>query len=112
MWKSLGADSERQAAFLRMLQPATLPSLIKHALTGPLLSSMLAVLLSQVISEDPGFSVQFLSALSGVPRFELTAMCLPARERQQLKGLWDGAAAAMNEADAAAFVGLRKSFRL
>jgi hypothetical protein len=112
VWKSLGADRERQGDYLRTVQPASLSSLFKQALTGPLLSSMLAALLSQVITADPGFGLEFLAALGRVPRFELTAMCLPARERQQLKGFWETAAAPMSESDAATFEGLRKSFRL
>lgn len=112
VWQSLGADRERQGDYLRTVQPASLPSLFKQALTGPLLSSMLAALLSQVINADPGFGLEILAALSRVPRFELTAMCLPARERQQLKEFWETAAALMNESDAASFEGLRRSFRL
>ncbi|BDA43286.1 probable RNA polymerase II-associated protein 3 at N-terminal half [Coccomyxa sp. Obi] len=112
VWKSLGADRERQAAYLRMLQPAALPSLFKQALTGPLLASMLDALLCHVITADPGFGTDFLSALSRVPRFELTAMCVPARERQRLKGLWDDAAGVMPETIVSTFVGLSRTFKL
>lgn len=112
VWKSLGADRERQAAYLRMLQPAALPSLFKQALTGPLLASMLDALLCHVITADPGFGTDFLSALSRVPRFELTAMCVPARERQRLKGLWDDAARVMPDTVAPILVGLSRTYKL
>ncbi|CAL8468728.1 g8268 [Coccomyxa elongata] len=112
VWKSLGADRDRQAAYLRMLQPAALPSLFKQALTGPLLASMLDALLCHVITADPGFGTEFLSALSRVPRFELTAMCVPARERQRLKGLWDDAARVMPETVASTLAGLSRTYKL
>ena len=112
MWKSLGADRERQAAYLSMLQPAALPSLFKHALTGPLLASMLEAVLCHVITADPGFGTDFLSGLSRVPRCELTAMCVPARERQRLKGLWDEAARAMPATTASSLADLSRTFKL
>lgn len=111
-WKSLGSDAQRQAAYLSLLLPASLPALFKQALTGPLLSSMLTVVLSQLAIANPSFSVELLSALSKVPRFELTVMCLPTREKQQLKELWEAAALLMRKPDAAAIQGLRKSYRL
>lgn len=69
---------------------------------------------------DPTHGLDVLSALPRVPRFDMTAMSVPSRERAELGLLWgpaveaalaaagaEGGAAAVEEAER-----LRKKFRL
>ncbi len=56
------------------------------------------------------FGLDTLAHLARVPRFDMACMCVPARERAELGGLWDAAVGVGGEGgDVAA---LRKKFRL
>jgi hypothetical protein len=112
VWKSLKDAPEQQAAYLRLLQPAILPSLFKNALTPPVVSSMLSVALGQLAAGESGFVLELLSALTRVPRFEMTVMCLPGREIRELQSQWQTAADALSPDELIRFHALRKTFKM
>ena len=93
MWKSLGQNRGAQAAYLRLLAPSSLPGLFKHSLTAPVLRAMLAATLTDLVASDALCALGLLGALPRVPRFDMTVMCLPAREKRELGQLWDSAVA-------------------
>lgn len=95
MWKSLGPGAGAWAAYLRLLAPGSLPGLFKHSLTAALLRGMAAAALADLAPSDPAHALGLLRALPNVPRFEMTAMCLPAREKQALGQQWDAAVAGL-----------------
>lgn len=52
VWRGLKGRPEEQAAYLRLVEPSELPGLLKKALTGPLLASLMnAAILSAVCSQ-------------------------------------------------------------
>lgn len=112
VWKSLKGDPGQQAAYLRMLQPSSLPAIFKQALTAPLLSSMLSAVLGELTAKEPASSLDLLTALSRVPRFDMTVMCLPSREKRELGTLWDAAAGAMSVENAAKLGAVRAAYRI
>ena len=113
MWKSLKEDTASQAAYLRMLQGAPLDKLFKHSLTGSVLSSVLACLLTEVVRADADVAISLLKALPSVPRFEMTMMCLSKRDKAMLCSAWEGAAkSASNPAARTNLAGLRKAYKL
>ena len=50
--------------------------------------------------------------LSNVPRFDMTVMCLPSRDKEALRVLWDQAAEVIAQGAGIDASGLRKSYRL
>lgn len=73
------------------------------------------------LAVEPGLCASLLLHLTKVPRFDMTAMCVPGRDREALKPLWDAAVssgAALGEVQAALAAGgtdqeaLRKKYRL
>ena len=75
-----------------MLQGTSLDKLLKHSLTGSVLSSVLSCLLTQVMQTDEALAVSLLKALPDVPRFEMTMMCLAQADKAVLGSAWDEAA--------------------
>eukprot|EP00798_Chlamydomonas_sp_ICE-L_P032706 gene32706-17133_t len=133
-WRSINGNAGHQAAYLKLMVPSSLPSIFKTSLTGTVLASLVRTVLISMSTtaggstlgtedKDPGggdeskpllsvdFSVDFLSNLVKVERFDMTAMCLTGKDKTLLKGLWDSARghAAGREAE---LDGLRKKFRL
>ena len=50
MWRGLKGDLGAQAAYLTLLDPNTLPAVFKQSLTGQLLGSIVAALLTNLVS--------------------------------------------------------------
>ena len=75
-----------------MLQGTPLDKLLKHSLTGSVLSSVLSCLLTHVMQTDEALAVTLLKALPHVPRFEMTMMCLSRADKAVLCIAWDEAA--------------------
>ena len=64
---------------------------------------------------EPSFVAEFLHHLSSVPRFEMTVMSIPPRDRAVLKSHWDSFANVYLSAkvgEVASLESLRKKFRL
>lgn len=57
--------------------------------------------------------VQLLVGLTKVARFDMTAMCIPSKDREGLRELWDRAKGGVGDAAAsAALEGVRKKLRV
>ncbi len=113
VWKTLKGQPETQAAYIQLLDPAGLPALFKQSLTPAVLSSLLSVCLQTIASkpDKAPAAVQLLEGLTKVSRFEMTAMCLPKREKADLRLQWD-AATASDAAVAPQLGALRTKYRL
>ena len=114
VWKSLGATLQGRAAYLALLDPPSLPRLFRHALTAPLLRSILSTLLTASMGSDErsAHAAALLAALPAVPRFGMTLMCLSAGQRAELQAQWDAAAAALAPDAAARLQELRRPYKL
>lgn len=91
-WRGFGTDMAAQQAYLALLEPAVLPAVFKSSLTPQLLSAMLRALLAQLGSgiapSDAGaalHAVALLDGLTAVPRFDMTLMCVPGKEKKELR---------------------------
>ena len=113
VWKTLKGQPEMQAAYIQLLDPAGLPALFKQSLTPVVLSSLLSVCLQTAASkpDKAPAAVKLLEGLTKVPRFEMTAMCLPNREKAGIRLQWE-AAAASDPASAPQLAALRTKYRL
>ena len=113
VWKTLKGQPETQAAYIQLLDPVGLPALLKQSLTPAVLSSLLSVCLQTAASKPDNApdAVKLLEGLTKVPRFEMTAMCLPNREKAGLRLQWD-AAAASEPAIAPQLGALRAKYKL
>lgn len=101
----------QQARYLAIVPPATLPSVFKASLTPQLLLGILRTLLigaaasqpsansTQQQGEEEGGALKaaqvggLLKGLAGVPRLAMAAMCVPGKDRAELKQLWEQAKA-------------------
>ncbi|KAK9829846.1 hypothetical protein WJX72_008240 [[Myrmecia] bisecta] len=113
-WKGLKGDAALQTQYLQQLQAFHLPSIFKQSLTAPVLRSIVQRALSGVAAVDPEQAVALLEGLSQVPRFDMTLMCLPSRDKAALRSEWDavGSLMDMDSPLTASFMALRKRFRL
>ena len=136
-WRGLGGDHIQEAAYLRLFVPDQLPSIFKSSLTPQVLSALVRTSLTAAVtsitkdgpesSHPPascpaptsvGSDVNWgllLYYLTRVPRFDMTAMCLPSKDKEALRILWDQAEGVLAlglggmDVDMA---GLRKAYRL
>mmetsp|Transcript_34972 Transcript_34972/g.99137 ORF Transcript_34972/g.99137 Transcript_34972/m.99137 type:complete len:483 (-) Transcript_34972:68-1516(-) len=97
-WKGFTGDMAAQAAYLRLVDPASLPSLFKSSLTGPLLSGIAGTALSAA-SDDPAWAVALLEGLTSVPRFDMTAMLLPRDSKAALRRSLEACMSGLPDAD-------------
>ena len=93
-WRTLAADLQGQGSLLLSLPADRLPDILQHALTPVLLEGMVrALLVAAILGGDFQGPGQLLAALTRVPRFSMTVLGLPARQKQDLGRLWAAAAA-------------------
>lgn len=96
-----------------MLQDTPLDKLLKHSLTGSVLSSVLSCLLTRVTQVDEDLAVSLLKAMPNVPRFEMTMMCLSAKDKAALCSAWNDAASKTDNARLQAdMFALKKVYKL
>lgn len=93
-WKALKGDPKQQAAYLQLIPPAKLPTILKQALTPSLLCSLLRTLLGPALAGSPGQALGLLGALPAVPRFDMNLLSLGTADKAALREAWDAAAAA------------------
>jgi len=87
IWRSLVNNTDGKKKYIEMIDPATLPALLKNILEADLLCDIVCVV-KEVYLTDEVVSVEnwkqaagWLSQLSLVPRFKMTAMLLNEQER-------------------------------
>ena len=104
---------------LCLVDAGSLPVLFKSSLTPQLLEGLLGTLLVDMLGQGAALTEaggELLEALPGVPRFDMTAMCLPGKQRAALGLQWDAALARLG-ADGGSDLAdrldkLRKKFRV
>ncbi|GAX82605.1 hypothetical protein CEUSTIGMA_g10031.t1 [Chlamydomonas eustigma] len=106
-WRSLSGDQNLQASYLKLISPEYLPSIFKSSLTPQVLVSFVKTALQEIVrihedqekggkvchgasSEVEQFSLQ-LKMLTKVPRFDMTVMCIPGRDKVALGEAWSAA---------------------
>lgn len=90
-WRSLGSDTALRQQYLSMIDPSQLPSIFKSSLTPQLLQAVVVTLAERLNASfapsDASLAhhcVAMLDALTSVPRFSMTVMCIPSKERKAL----------------------------
>ncbi|GLC48652.1 hypothetical protein PLESTB_000121700 [Pleodorina starrii] len=146
-WRGMAGDPRRQAAYLSAIPPASLPTVFKNSLTASVLASLVRCLLAGMAPSSasttttaaaapaapaaadaeapaapvvpPAQGVALLEGLTRVARFDLMAMSVPSRERQELRAAWEGLqeqlrgwAGEEGDAAATALASLRAKFRV
>eukprot|EP00873_Tetraselmis_striata_P018996 jgi/Tetstr1/439260/TSEL_027702.t1 len=91
-WKSFRGDTTAQAAYLARLHPPALPQLFKNSLTGPMLFSILGSIASSASCNSAPHAMALLEAVTQVPRFDMTMMLLPKKDRAALAAQLDSMA--------------------
>lgn len=89
-WKSLAGDRSSQGRLLKMLKPASLPSLFKDSLAAPLMIDLIETL-ALFFPDDASFAVEVLEHLPKVGRFSMSVLSFTSKQKTALSQLWDGA---------------------
>ena len=104
---------------LGLVDAGSLAVLFKSSLTPQLLEGLLGTLLEDMLGQGAALTEaggELVEALPGVPRFDMTAMCLPGKQRAALGLKWDAALARLREGSGSDLAGrldkLRKKFRV
>ena len=87
-WRGFKGDMHLQAAYLAQIHPPTIPAVFKLSLPPATLASVLKALLECLLPSEPLQGLAHLEALSSVPRFGMTIMCLPSKEKKLLGAVW------------------------
>ena len=118
-WKATTGDSDARVRLLSLVDPGSLAVLFKNSLTPQLLQGLVETVLEDMVGAGAPLSesgTALLEALPGVPRFDMTAMCLPGKQRAILGGQWDAALERLGVANsgdqAARLASVRKKFRV
>jgi len=93
-WKATAGDSDARVRLLSLVDPGNLAVLFKNSLTPQLLQGLVGTALEDMVGAGAPLSesgTALLEALLGVPRFDMTAMCLPGKQRAILGAQWDAA---------------------
>ena len=119
-WRGLKGDLDAQARYLRLIQPETLPRILKSSLTPYLLEGVIRTVLQGMLcsseggasAEDAGLGVRMLQGLAKAHRFPMNAMLVPSSRRKALSAAWDVAAGTLLEEQQATFNALRCVYKL
>lgn len=87
-WKIFSGDLSAQAEMLKIIAPTSLPKIFKDAVSAPLLMDIIRCV-EHFFRENVDFSVQFLENLTKIGRFDMTIMCLSAKDKAALRQMWD-----------------------
>ena len=119
-WRGLKGDLDAQSRYLRLIQPETLPRILKSSLTPYLLEGVVRTVLQGMLcraeggasAEDAGLGVRMLQGLAKAHRFPMNAMLVPSSRRKALSAAWDVAAGTLLEEHQDAFDALRSVYKL
>ena len=118
-WKATAGDPRARVQLLGLVDAGSLAVLFKSSLTPQLLEGLLGTLLEDMLGQGVALTEaggELVEALPGVPRFDMTAMCLPGKQRAALGLKWDAALARLREGSGSDLAGrldkLRKKFRV
>ena len=98
-WKATAGDPRARVQLLCLVDAGSLAVLFKSSLTPQLLEGLLGTLLGDMLGQGAALTEaggELLEALPGVPRFDMTAMCLPGKQRAALGLKWEAALARLD----------------
>jgi hypothetical protein len=72
VWRGLKDNLSEQAAYVRILDPGSLPKIFKHSLTGPLLASLATAALHGVVPPPPFTTIYKYTSAPPTPSFPHT----------------------------------------
>lgn len=90
-WRGLKSDVDQQAAYLALIDPGQMPTLLKQALTPALLAALVTAVLGPLRAADPARAAGILESLPQTPRFAMNALSLSAAQRGALGAAWAAA---------------------
>ena len=110
-WAQAAGRPEMQLRLLRLVPPASLPALLKNALSAAVLCGVQRAALKLLLPEAPDDALAVLRALTSVPRFQMATMLVAGREKAALQADWEAAVAGAQPHVAEALRSLRATFR-
>ena len=97
-WRGLKGNLDLQATYLASISPSAFQTLFKLSLPPAVLSSVLTTILQRMLTVQPSqcstpsearqHCLALMDALRAAPRFDMTLMCLPSKDRKALGALW------------------------
>lgn len=111
-WAQASGRPEQQLRLLQLVPPASLPALLKNALSAAVLCAVQRAALTLLLPAAPDDALAVLRALTAVPRFQMATMLVAGREKAALQADWDAAVAGAPAQAAEALRSLRPSFRV
>ena len=81
----------QQRELLKLVDAASLPSLLKDGMEATLLCLLLCAALKLLVPEEPAAGLRLLHSLQAVPRFALALSMLSAQQKAAARGAWDAA---------------------
>ena len=110
-WAQAAGRPELQLRLLRLVPPASLPALLKNALSAAVLCGVQRAALTLLLPEAPDDALAVLRALTAVPRFQMATMLVAGRDKAALQSDWEAAVASAPPHVAEALRSLRVTFR-
>lgn len=111
-WAQAAGRPELQLRLLQLVPPATLPALLKNALSAAVLIAVQRAALTLLLPSAPDDAFAVLRALTTVPRFQMATMLVAGRDKAALQADWEAAVAAAPPQVAEPLRALRASFRV
>jgi hypothetical protein len=112
VWAQAAGRPELQLRLLQLVPPATLPALLKNALSAAVLIAVQRAALTLLLPSAPDDACAVLRALTAVPRFQMATMLVAGRDKAALQADWEAAVAAAPPQVAEPLRALRASFRV
>ena len=110
-WAQVAGRPELQLRLLRLVPPASLPALLKNALSAAVLCAVQRAALTLLLPEAPEGALAVLRALTAVPRFQMATMLVTGRDKAALQADWEAAGVDAPPHVAEALRSLRAAFR-
>ena len=110
-WAQAAGRPDMQLRLLRLVPPASLPALLKNALSAAVLCGVQRAALTLLLPEAPDDALAVLHALTAVPRFQMATMLVAGREKAALQADWEAAVGGASPHVAEALRNLRVTFR-
>ena len=111
-WAQAAGRPELQLRLLQLVPPATLPALLKNALSAAVLIAVQRAALTLLLPSAPDDALAVLRSLTAVPRFQMATMLVAGRDKAALQADWEAALAAAPPQVAEPLRTLRASFRV
>ena len=107
-WRRAANRPEQQLQLLLLVDPASLPALIKASLDPQVLSAVAHAALTALLPVDGTRTVDYLQRLTEVSRFGMVAMSMRKADKAALARAWDAALGGSSSASDAVRAELRR----